>query len=105
MAEQFSNAPAPSREEFEDLAEQIVTKQRYLYLGTGITLEQALKNIPADGYLYTGEFNSSSAKYMFIGYRISASYGALIAANYADNFIYKEVCSNGTYTLNTFRPS
>lgn len=36
MAEQFSNAPAPSREEFEDLAEQIDNKSKSKALIFGV---------------------------------------------------------------------
>ena len=44
MAEQFSNAPAPSREEFEDLAEHLEWK----YLGSASTGSGNSVNLPSE---------------------------------------------------------
>ena len=52
MAEQFSNAPAPSREEFDDLAEQIVplaTYGKHFYFPNGVNSFE-VPDIPTSYY-------------------------------------------------------
>ena len=100
-----TNIGAADAADVSTLITGLANKLNYKYLGSNLTIEQALDLIPTDSKLYAGEFVSPSYRYLYLGYRINANSGMILCACYADTYLYKCTLNNGTKTLVTFRPA
>ena len=114
MAEQFSNAPAPSREEFEDLAEQIANfiSKDYGTLTWTTDLKTSIVNLLGRVYsdcpnnrniLFCGFFTGrgtlngvASKENGILNFNISVLNDNLLFGNYATSSSYKVMKATAT---------